>query len=87
MLPSARASPRAAIFGDISPIWRFFNDLGERKAAFGQDSYRYSWPWPEADAPAATGGGGGSEAMAPPLAREGGAILSCGPTFDMKEKR
>ena len=32
-------------------------------------------------------GGGGTGAMAPPLAREGGAILSFGPTFDMKGKR
>ena len=32
-------------------------------------------------------GGGATGAMAPPLAREGGAILSFGPTFDMKGKR
>ena len=30
---------------------------------------------------------GATGAMAPPLAREGGAILSFGPTFDVKEKR
>ena len=36
-----------------------------------------------------TGGrrGGANGAMAPPLAREGGAILSFGPTFHVKEKR
>ena len=32
-------------------------------------------------------GGGATGAMAPPLAHEGGAILSFGPTFDMKGKR
>ena len=32
-------------------------------------------------------GGGATGAMAPPLAREGGAILSFGPTFEVKEKR
>ena len=31
-------------------------------------------------------GGGGTGAMAPPLAHEGGAILSFGPTFDVKGK-
>ena len=33
------------------------------------------------------GGGGATGAMAPPLASEGGAILSFGPTFDVKAKR
>ena len=33
------------------------------------------------------GGGGGTGAMAPPLPHEGGAILSFGPTFDVKVKR
>ena len=32
-------------------------------------------------------GGGATGAMAPPLASEGGAILSFGPTFDVKAKR
>ena len=32
-------------------------------------------------------GGWSTGAMAPPLAREGGAILSSGPTFDVKGKR
>ena len=32
-------------------------------------------------------GGGGTGVMAPPLADEGGAILSFGPTFDVKGKR
>ena len=32
-------------------------------------------------------GGGGAGAMAPPLAPEGGAILSFGPTFDVQGKR
>ena len=36
---------------------------------------------------AAGGGGGGTGAMVPPLAREGGAILSFGPTFYVKGKR
>ena len=31
--------------------------------------------------------GGATGAMAPPLAHEGGAILSFGPTFDVKGKR
>ena len=36
----------------------------------------------------ATGGRrGGTGAMVPPLAHEGGAILSFGPTFDVKEKK
>ena len=35
----------------------------------------------------AAAGGGGTGAMVPPLAREGGAILSFGPTFDVKGKR
>ena len=35
----------------------------------------------------AAAGGGGTGAMAPPLAREGGAILSFGPTIDVKGKR
>ena len=35
----------------------------------------------------AAAGGGGTGAMAPPLARERGAILSFGPTFDVKWKR
>ena len=33
------------------------------------------------------GGGEGTGAMAPPFTREGGAILSFGPTFEVKEKR
>ena len=36
---------------------------------------------------AAAGGGGATGAMAPPLARESGAILSFGPTFEVKEER
>ena len=36
---------------------------------------------------AAAGGGGGTGAMASPLAHEGGAMLSFGPTFDVKGKR
>ena len=35
----------------------------------------------------AAAGGGGTGTMVPPLAREGGAILSFGPTFDVKGKR
>ena len=35
----------------------------------------------------AAAGGGGTGAMAPPLPHEGGAILSFGPTFDVKGKR
>ena len=31
--------------------------------------------------------GGATGAMAPPLAREGGAILSFGPTFELEEER
>ena len=34
----------------------------------------------------AAAGGGATGAMAPPLAHEGGAILSFGPTFDVKGK-
>ena len=41
----------------------------------------------EALAAAGGGGGGATGAMAPPLAHEGGAILSFDPTFDMKGKR
>ena len=71
-----------ALFGSIVSVWEGPSFLvGFRRARSGRWMF-----W----ALATAGGGGGGEGHrghGPPLAREGGAIFSFGPTFGVKRKR
>ena len=92
--PSVAISPPAEVFGANSS-W------GDRFAGVvdGYDwwsireccglgwSYRLAGAGLIAPAALAAAGGGGNGAMPPPLTREDGAILSYGPTFEVKRKK